>query len=318
MNWGYLVAIIMGLVNTLMMNLAKGMQRHGIVIFDRKNKENVDSAQSGENKAKKPAIYIIGVIINQLPFVWIMISNIFAPYTYFTSMYGVGLVLLLWYSYKYLKESITKRKIIGAVILIIGTIILGVDGIIRPELEMSDINIVSSSIFIGVLIILAIIFVPLSIKTKKPFVIGIVFGIIGGSFQSLDAVIKGIGQSFGAETTGFFPSTPVGWIIFLISFLSGTFSFLLSQIGFSKKTDASVQVPVANSSFIVIPILIQTISLPGYNVTVLMVIGVVTVVAGILLMQFRTNVVSIIENEISILIFFKIEFVSMEHFIFIV
>ncbi|MHA1451963.1 MAG: hypothetical protein ACTSRD_03780, partial [Promethearchaeota archaeon] len=125
MNWGYLIAIIMGLVNTLLMNLAKGMQRHGIVIFDRKNKENTDSNQKEENKAKKPAIYIIGVILNQIPFLWIMISNIFAPYTYFTSMYGIGLVLLLWYSHKYLKEAITKRKIIGAVILIIGTIILG-------------------------------------------------------------------------------------------------------------------------------------------------------------------------------------------------
>ena len=288
----------MGIVNTLTMNLAKGMQRHGIVIFDRKNKENTDSIQTGENKTKKPAIYIIGVILNQMPFLWIMISNIFAPYTYFTSMYGIGLVLLLWYSHKYLKETITKRKIIGAVILIIGTIILGVDGILRPELNMADINIVSSSIFIGVLIVLAVIFVPLSIKTKSPFVIGIVFGIIGGSFQSLDAVIKGIGQSFGAEKTGFFPSNTIGWIIFLISFLSGTFSFLLSQIGFSKKTDASVQVPVANSSFIVIPILIQTISLPGYGVTVLMVIGVITVVVGIVLMQYQPTGTTTTENEL--------------------
>lgn len=285
MNWGYLVAILMGLVNTLTMNLAKGMQRHGIVIFDRKNKQNVETAQSGENKAKKPAIYIIGVIINQLPFIWIMISNIFAPYTYFTSMYGVGLVLLLWYSHKFLKESITKRKIIGAIILIIGTIILGVDGIIRPELNMSDISVLSSSIFIGVMIILAVIFVPLSVKTKNPYVIGITFGIIGGSFQSFDAVIKGIGQSFGVENAGFFPSNLIGWIIFLTSFLSGTFSFLLSQFGFSKKTDASVQVPTTNSSFIVTPILIQLISLPGYNITVLMVMGVVLVVVGIVLMQ---------------------------------
>jgi hypothetical protein len=285
MIWKYLIAIGMGLLNTLLMNLAKGMQRHGIVIFDKKNKEKDDDVHPAEHKARKPAIYIIGVIINQIPFLWIMISNIFAPYTYFTSMYGVGLVLLLWYSHKYLKESITKRKIIGAIILIIGTIILGIDGIIRPELDMSEINILSSSIFIGVLIVLTVIFIPISTKTKNPFVIGIVFGVIGGSFQSLDAVIKGIGQSFGAETTGFFPSTAIGWIIFLISFLSGTFSFVLSQIGFSKKTNASVQVPVANSSFIVIPILIQAISLPGYNVTVLMVFGVLIVVTGILLMQ---------------------------------
>ena len=288
MNWGYLVAICMGLVNTFLMNLAKSMQRHGIVIFDRKNKEQDGFIQSGENKARKPTIYIVGVIINQLPFLWIMISNIFAPYTYFTSMYGVGLVLLLWYSSKYLKESISKRKIVGAIVLIIGTIILGVDGIIRPELDMSDISLVSSSIFIGVLVILAVIFIPVSVKTKNPFVIGIVFGIIGGSFQSLDPVIKGIGQSYGVETTGFFPSNMIGWIIFSVSFLVGTFSFVLSQIGFSKKTDASVQVPVANSSFIVIPILIQAISLPGYSVTVLMVLGVIIVVAGILLMQFRT------------------------------
>jgi hypothetical protein len=285
MNWGYVIAIVLGIINTCMMNLAKGMQRHGIVIFDKKRNEKNEGTISDENKSKKPAIYIIGVVLNQLPFIWIMISNMFAPYTYFTSMYGVGLVLLLWYSHKFLKESLTKRKIIGAVILITGTIILGVDGIIRPELEMADINVISSSIFIGILIVLAGIFIPLAIKTKNAFVIGIVFGIIGGAFQSLDAVIKGIGQAYGAEKTGFFPSNAIGWIIFMTSFLSGTFSFLLSQIGFSKRTDASVQVPTTNSSFIVTPILIQLISLPGYNLTVLMIVGVVLVVSGIILMQ---------------------------------
>jgi hypothetical protein len=115
--------------------------------------------------------------------------------------------------------------------------------------------------------------------------IGITFGIICGSFQSLDAVIKDIGQSYGVETTGFFPSNLVGWIIFLASFLSGTFSFILSQVGFSKKTDASVQVPISNSTFILIPLLFQALSYPSFNFTVLTVIGIVIVVIGILLMQ---------------------------------
>jgi len=285
MIWQYLIAISMGIWNSVLMNLAQAMERHGIAIFDKKKSEQSDIQKTDTKKSRKPLIYTIGVILNQTPPLWIMIANIFAPFTYFTSMYGIGLIVLLLYSSKILKEQITKRKIIGAIILIVGTLLLGIDGIIRPELNMANINILSSLIFVGVLLALAIILIPISLKTKIPRVIGICFGFICGSFQSLDPVIKGIGQSFGAEKTGFFPSTPIGWTIFIFSFFAGTFSFVLAQIGFSKKTDASVQVPVANSSFILIPILIQAITLSGYNITVLTIFGVIIVITGILSMQ---------------------------------
>ncbi len=286
MYWGYFIAIGLGIWNSVLMNLAKGMQRHYITIFDKKKDELREIPQDMTKKTRKPILYTIAVIINQLPFLWAMISNIFAPFSYYTSMYGIGLVVLLFYSSKYLKEQITKRKILGAIILIIGTIILGVDGIIRPELDKTEINFISSSIFVGILIIISIIFIPISLKTKNRLMIGITFGIICGSFQSLDAVIKDIGQSYGVENTGFFPSNLVGWLIFLGSFLSGTFSFVLSQVGFSRKTDASVQVPISNSTFILIPLLFQVISYPSFNFTILTVIGIVVVVIGIFLMQF--------------------------------
>ncbi|MBN2156841.1 MAG: hypothetical protein JW776_12430 [Candidatus Lokiarchaeota archaeon] len=282
----------MGIWNSVLMNLAQAMERHGIVIFDKKTKSHASEYQSEEKKGKKPLIYTIGVILNQTPPLWIMISNIFAPFTYFTSMYGIGLIVLLIYSAKILNEKLTTRKIVGAAILILGTITLGIDGILQPELDMSEINIISSSIFVGGLAVLAIILIPTSLHTKKPKIIGICFGFICGSFQSLDPVIKGIGQSFGAENTGFFPSTPIGWIIFSASFLAATISFLLAQVGFSKKTDASVQVPVANSSFIIIPILIQAIALPGYYIKILTIIGVTVVISGILLMQVHPFVAS--------------------------
>jgi drug/metabolite transporter (DMT)-like permease len=285
MNWGYFVAILLGIWNSVLMNLAKGMQRHYITIFDKKKKEATENPTLNSENIRKPTMYIIAIIINQLPFLWAMISNMFAPFSYYTSMYGVGLVILLIYSYKVLGESMTIRKIIGAIILIIGTLLLGVDNIIRPELDKSQINMIAAGIYIGVLIVLAIILIPISVKTGKPIVIGVAFGLICGAFQSLDAVIKDIGQSYGVESTGFFPGNLIGWLIFLGSFLSGTFSFVLSQVGFAKKTDASVQVPIANSSFILTPLLFQTISYPGYNLTILSIIGVIIVVTGIMLMQ---------------------------------
>ena len=44
-------------------------------------------------------------------------------FPYFTSMFGIGLIALMIYSSRILKEKISKMEYIGAAILIIGAII---------------------------------------------------------------------------------------------------------------------------------------------------------------------------------------------------
>jgi uncharacterized membrane protein len=100
----------------------------------------------------------------------------------------------------------------------------------------------------------------------------------------LDPIFKATGQSSGGQTT-LLPSTPAGWVIFLLSFLCGFFAFTFTQWGFARKAQASVLVPCYNSLYVVFPIIIQMIALPGFITTGYTFVGVIMIVIGIVLMQ---------------------------------
>ncbi len=276
-------AMMWGLLSTSLLNLANAMQRHGIDIFDQiRTKLNI-SEEEAETDLKKPTIYIVGVLLNQTPPIWAILANATgAPPSYYTSTFGLGLVILLLYSTKILKEEIRPLEYVGAAILILGTLILGYDGIIRPELDMSLINITTAFIFIGVFSIAGIIGMVIGLKENDPKLIGILFGLFAGGLGCLDPVLKGIGQNY--QEAGGLPVDFIGWVIFLLSFLLGFLAFILTQWGFARKADASSLIPAFNSTFVVVPIIIQILALPGFDLHWITIGGLVVTVLGITIM----------------------------------
>jgi len=281
-----IIAMLFGIIGTISFHLGKGMQKHGIEVLHylkRKIFKN-KSYPSINLTAKDVIIYLIGVFLSNSVAVWIMAANMFAPASYFTSMFGIGLIILLVYSVKVLGEPLKGKDVAGACVLIIGTFLLGIDGIYRGELSMSNIDIKTVSIIVVVFLVMAIIFIISTYNDKHHAIIGIGFGLLAGGSASLDPVFKGAGQNFGAKG-GFVPSTPEGWVIFLISFIFATAAFTVVQFAFMKKARASILVPVFSGVYISLPILIQLLSLPGFSVTAFTVSGLVFVVGGIIMMQ---------------------------------
>ncbi|MBD3230402.1 MAG: hypothetical protein GF329_19640 [Candidatus Lokiarchaeota archaeon] len=267
------------------------MERQGIQIFDQirarlKKKGKDDAAKN----VKKPVIYLIGLALNQTPALWAMLSNMFSGgnSTYYTSMYGVGLVVLMIYSALVLKENISKMEYIGASILCIGTIILGLELIFRPSMSSYDMNYQVFIIFLIVYSIISGILITFAYKNKSSLLIGIVFGVVSGSLGCLDPLFKGLGQSFGVEITGFLPdlTNPIAVTIFILSFVFGFGAFLVTQWGFAKKSEASVLVPSYNAAYLTLPVLVYFISyFPYYLIYSTTILGMLLTIVGILIMH---------------------------------
>ncbi|MBD3351973.1 MAG: hypothetical protein GF364_10855 [Candidatus Lokiarchaeota archaeon] len=285
-----IVAMLFGIINSVIINLAKAMQRHGIETFDqiraKVKKEGDFEAVKG---TKKPTIYIIGFALNQTPMLWAMLSNMFSEgnSSYYTSMFGIGLIVLMLYSAKILKEEIKKIEYIGSFILILGTIILGWENSQRPEFK-GDPNLVALLVLIVIMVGLGVTGVFITHKLNKPLYVGIVFGLFVGYIGALDPILKGIGQSYQVEDTGFLPdfSNPIATILFLASFIFATTAFLTSQWGFAKKADASVLVPCISCMQVAFPILLYTVTYrTEYQVTWITMLGLAITIIGIVLMQ---------------------------------
>jgi drug/metabolite transporter (DMT)-like permease len=133
-------------------------------------------------------------------------------------------------------------------------------------------------------------------RKGTPIACGIFFGLFAGGMGGLDPFFKGMGQTLGTSP-GFFPSSIDGWFIYLGSFLFGTVAFLLTQWGFARKSPASVLVPCYNSFYVIIPIMLYGVALPGYNVTPITIIGMILTVVGIILMQGFKKSNSKLEKE---------------------
>ncbi|MEM7180559.1 MAG: hypothetical protein AAF518_06580 [Spirochaetota bacterium] len=282
----YAIAMLLGILGTTVYHLSKGMQKQGIESYGLVLswlKREITSQEIGK-QLDKPIIYVLGMLLNgSLPII-LIVSGKFAPASYFTSMSGLGLIVLMVYSARILKEPVTKNVVIGSVVLILGTVFLGVENMYRPTLDMSKIYTNRVWTFVGVYMLVSLLFLALVLRRGSVFLIGISFGLFTGFAACLDPIYKAIGQNLGGRA-GYFPSTIEGWLVFLASFLFGFVSLTMTQWGFALKARASVLIPIHNSVLVTLPICIQVIALPGYKVTYITLIGLVLTIAGILSMN---------------------------------
>ncbi|MBN2018477.1 MAG: hypothetical protein JW794_10175 [Candidatus Cloacimonetes bacterium] len=211
-------------------------------------------------------------------------SNRFAPASYYTSMYGLGLIALLLYSSKILKEDLDRNEYLGSALIVIGTLILGIEGIFRKN---ADLIVINEMVIVYITLIFFIVTVGMLLfvfDRKSPIQVGIAFGIITGGCASLDPIYKYIGQSLGGSSS-FLPHTPTGTIFFVVSFFFTTGAFFMTQYAFSKHARATVLVSIQNCIYVIFPILIQAVALRGFQITVFTILGMILVTIGILLMR---------------------------------
>ncbi|MFX1378871.1 MAG: hypothetical protein ACFFA4_07220 [Promethearchaeota archaeon] len=272
------LGLLFGIISTLVLHLAKAMERHGIEIFSRK--------KSFKEKGKKPLIYIIGFILNNTIIIWQIIGiSLYPSATVFSSVFGLGLILLMLYSRYILHEEIMNIELIGAILIIIGTTMVGIFFIIEPELTLPEINYVNFFILIIIMVILFSTLIGFS--WKKKIAVAFIFGAVAGTLGGTDNVLKRIGLSesnFIDALAGLF-RLDIDSFIFLFSFLAGFFALIITQIGFAKGADASRLVPMYNSLYISAPVLFELIIVKGARVSLGIILSIIIIIIGVFLMN---------------------------------
>ncbi|MBN2152502.1 MAG: hypothetical protein JW839_13705 [Candidatus Lokiarchaeota archaeon] len=280
--WATFIVILIGIADTVQLHLAKSMQRQGIEIFDqiraKLKKEHLDI----EGKVKKPVIYLIGLVLNNIEPAWLVLANMFGSYpALVTSMFGVGLVVLMVYSVKVLHEDVSRREATGAAIIISGTLVLGLEAYFRPDYPEERIDKGAAYMFTIVFAAFAAALMFIATRTKSSRNVAIAFGITAGGFGGQDIIFKMLGQQD--------LSSIVGWLVFLSSFAIAFLAFLFTQLGFARKAPASLLVPAYDASYIIVPLLFQALLLPGFEIWWSTVAGAALVIAGIALMKGFTR-----------------------------
>ncbi len=278
------LVLLLGILSTIQTHLAKALERQGIEIFDQIKARLQKSDRMVEGGVKKPIIYTIGLILNNTLFIWSTLAQPYGPPSLFSSMFGVGLVVLLGYAAFVLKEKITRLELIGAAAILIGTLVIGIENISRPNIDRFTMNLNALLTVLGAWLVLNLVFVILSCRTVNLSLVALAFGTLAGGLGSLDPFFKGVGQNFGGQP-GILPSNAVGAIFFGASFVVGFLAFLITQVGFARKVRASLLVPAYNAAFIGLPVVWQAFLLPNYHLTWVTVAGLLSIICGAIVMQ---------------------------------
>ena len=274
---GTVIASLLGIVATTQIHIAKGLQRYGIEGLRSSATRTVSKA------GKRRALYITGILLNNLGFLWALLANLYAPTAYYTATFGFGLVVMMLFSEFVLHEPISKLQHIGAAIIAAGTILIGggrgnVEVPPMQSIILDRVAVFTVSYFLVLLVLIAL---TLRYKCKRP--LGIVFGLFTGGAAAFDPIFKGIGQQFG-DTMKFIPHSTIGWVFFGGSFFFGALAFSFTQIGFYKHARASTLVAFHNVALMLVPIIFMKLVLPGFGLSRLQLLGLSTVFLGIFLM----------------------------------
>lgn len=193
-------------------------------------------------------------------------------------MFGFGLVVLMVYSDKVLKEPIRTREYIGTAILVVGTVALGVENIRNPLEDFSIINYHLVWITLGIFLLIS---GPLLIfSLKKTITFSSESFLVSSPVPPPAWILSSRALASIWGYPGFIPSVPIGWFYFIISFAFSTTQFLLTQLGFLRRAHASVLVPIHNTAYIIFPILIQQVAVPNYSITMLTGVGLGLIIFG--------------------------------------
>jgi len=279
-----LLVIVLGILSTTQLHLAKAMQRQGIEVYDRIQARLKGTGEQITGGAKKPAIYVVGVVLNQVEFIYPILAQPYGPPALFTSMFGMGLVALMFYAALVMKESIGRLEVIGSGLIVAGTLTIGIENLWRDDYDRFQMDVGAMLAVLLMVLGLAIAAMVLAYKRGSVNQIGLVFGLGAGALGGLDPFLKGVGQNLGGNPA-FLPRTAPGMVLFVSSFVIGFLAFATTQVGFARKARASVLVPAYDSAYVVLPVLLQTFLLPSYRLYWTTVLGIGGILAGIVLMR---------------------------------
>lgn len=277
---GPLLVMLLGIASTTQTHLAKALERQGIETWDLVRARLQRTGEEIEGSARKPVIYAVGLVLNHTTFVYhLLVAPLGGTTALYTSMYGMGLIALLLWSSLVLREKLGRLQLAGAVAILLGTLTIGLEGISRPMLDMSRMDLVHTVTAAALLLGACLSLIIAGLRSGRPDPLGLAFGLSAGAAGALDPFLKVAGQTAGGGGP-FTPGTVGGWAVLAASFLVGEAAVLITQWGFYRRARANMLVPAYNCSYVAVPVALQALLLPGYAVYPVTVLGLGLIGAG--------------------------------------
>jgi len=247
-----------------MLYLGKGIQKYAIEGYKDDNQIKV--------KSKNTGWWIFGTILTAANMFVHWLALLFAPINIIAPLEGIGLIVVILFSYYVLKEKISKIQIIGVCCIIFGTFLVSFFNINTGDIELNDFNALTFIIFTLTILIIEFVFAFIS-KFKSLKLYGISLGIIAGTFMAFQTLMKRI------------TAIPDSMLILIFTFLTFLMSFLTlvyTQIAFSK-ANANLVIPLFTSMSIILAIIAGVLSL-NESLEILQCLGILIIVFGVIIL----------------------------------
>ncbi len=266
---GALIAMGIGVVASSVIHLSQGLMKLGI-----------QRMRATRPQPRARMIYALGLGLNfSAPF-WVMLANPFAPTIYFTSMYAVGLIVLLWFSCTFLGETLRLRQFAGVGIIIAATLIIAGGELVHGAIPMDQVAL-GPFMSMAVVWLVTIPLLGLWFQHRTDRVREVFFGLAAGGFLALDALVKGLAQS-GMEGSTFLPQTGLGWGLLVLSFLGAAGAFGMMQWAYVRECRAPIVAANYNVGYVTLPLLFVPLATAGGAIGWWCVVGVGLLVVGVI------------------------------------
>ncbi|TFG16996.1 MAG: DMT family transporter [Promethearchaeota archaeon] len=259
-----IIGLVLGIIAYVSQYLGKGVQKFAIEGYKNRSKYS--------GKGKNTGIWIFGTILTSI-FMFIQwIALLFAPINLIAPIEGLGLIVLVFFSYYVLKEPISKNQIFAVVLILSGIVLITLFNVNPSEISFNTLKI-EMLVFLSVVVIVIELIIYSFSKYYNLRIVGFILGITAGTFVALQTASKRITA---------IPNSNLSIIFIIITFIMAIFSLIFTQYAFTK-ANANTVVPCSTSSSILLAIFIGVFSL-SEQIVLHQIVGVVFLIGGIILL----------------------------------
>lgn len=259
-----ITGLVLGIIAYISQYLGKGVQKFAIEGYKQRGKY--------AGKGKNTGIWICGTTLTAIYMFIQWIALLLAPINLIAPIEGLGLIVLVLFSYYVLKEPISRSQIFGIGLIISGTVLITIFNTNPSSVPFNALNIETLVIFSLIVIAIEVLIFSFS-KYYNLKAIGYVLGLIAGTFMALQTVSKRITA---------IPNSDLSMIFVIITFIMAILTLTFTQYAFTK-ANANIVVPCTTSSSIILAIFIGVLSL-SEQLIIYQILGVVFLLGGIIML----------------------------------
>lgn len=303
------LSILFGIISYSMLNIGLVLEKKGAALLPQI--EGQSFIKNIKNFLTNK-YWVIGFLLTCLQWIFYAIAVNLGTLSLVSPMMGVGFVVLVLFSYFYLKEPISKKELIAIGTVVIGVIILGAT---NPNQEVSytisQMNILlikPNAIFFNIILAILIIF-PLVFSVLRHFYkADVIFGIISGILGGIGAIFTKATMT-GIDLNNFFGSMGSSFLIwqfyvYILLFLGGnTASVMIQQVGY-QKGKATTIATLFSVFALITPVIGGIIIFDDWAnfsilIVILKLIGLAFIIGGVGILSFATTNINTVKRQIT-------------------